>query len=152
MSPNQVNNQTEWKAFRNNYLIPLENKKRTRKTKVYNKYKIGDNVRISRLRSNFPSKYGTNWTFEIFHIKRAFIREGIPVYKLTDWNNDLIKGIFYENELNLVSADAADFYHIEKILKTRRRGKKITHYFVSWKGWPDTFNSWITAAQMKDLK
>jgi hypothetical protein len=72
MSPNHVNSKTEWIAFRNNYLIPIQSKKRTRKSKVYNKYNIGDNVRISRLRSNFPSKYGTNWTFEIVHIKKGF--------------------------------------------------------------------------------
>jgi hypothetical protein len=152
MAPNEVNNKTEWIAFRNCYLTPLEHKKKKRKSKVYNRYKIGDNVRISRLRSTFPSKYGANWTFEIFKIKRAFVREGLPVYKLVDWNNELIKGIFYENEINKITPKDNEFYHIDQILKRRKRGKKITHYFVSWKGWPATFNQWITAAQMKDIK
>jgi hypothetical protein len=152
MAPNQVNKKTEWKAFRNNYLLPLQEKKKKRKTKVYNKYKIGDTVRISRLRSTFPSKYGSNWSFEIFHIKNAYVREGIAVYKLSDWNNEIIKGVFYENEINKVTTKASDFYHVDQILKRKRRGKKITHYFVSWKGWPATFNSWISASQLKDLK
>jgi hypothetical protein len=152
MSPNEVNNKTEWVAFRNQYLTPLENTRKKRKQKAFNQYKIGDNVRISRLRSTFPSKYGSNWTFEIFTIKKAFIRDGLPVYKLVDWNKESIKGVFYQSELNKVSPSDADFYHIDEVLKKRTRGKKVTHYFVSWKGWPSTFNQWITAAQLRNLK
>ena len=149
MTPNQVNSKTEWIAFKNHYLLPLQKKPKKRKTKVYNQYKIGDSVRISRLRSTFPSKYGSNWSFEIFRIKNAYIREGIPVYKLADWNGEIIKGVFYQNEITKITAQNSDFYHIDQVLKRRKKGKKITHYFVSWKGWPATFNSWISAAQLK---
>jgi len=34
-----------------------------------------------------------------------------------------------------------DVYKVEKVLKTRKRkGKK--EYFVKWKGYDDSFNSW----------
>jgi hypothetical protein len=51
-----------------------------------------------------------------------------------------------------MTTNEADMYHIDQILKRRRRGKKVTHYFVSWKGWPSSFNSWISAEQMKDIQ
>ena len=50
-------------------------------------------------------------------------------YEVKDLSGELIKGSFYEPEL-------------QKILKTRKRGGKI-EYLVSWKGYPSKFNSWV---------
>ncbi len=46
------------------------------------------------------------------------------MYKLTDWNDDEIKGIFYGSELNRVDKDADSLFYIDKILKRRQRGGK----------------------------
>ena len=52
-------------------------------------------------------------------------------------NDEIIKGIFYEKELQLTK-NTTDEYIIEKILKTK--GNTI---FVKWKGYSNNFNSWI---------
>ena len=99
MAPNKVTAQTEWLAFKNNYIDPLVSKKiYHRKRKVDNRYKVGDSVRISKLKSQFHSKYDNNWTYEFFTVLKSFIREGIPVYKVGDWHGERIKGIFYQSE------------------------------------------------------
>ena len=56
-------------------------------------------------------------------------------------------GTFYEKELQKVRKDADALYLIDKVLRRRRRGNK-TEYFVSWKGYPSKFNSWVSNIQV----
>ena len=56
-------------------------------------------------------------------------------------NDEEIMGTFYEKELQKTSQE--DF-RIEKVIK--RNGDKI---YVKWKGYDNSFNSWI---DQKDLK
>ena len=59
---------------------------------------------------------------------------------LQDYNKELIKGLFYEKELQRVHEQ--DEYRVEKVLKKKRvNGKNL--YFVKWKGWSNDFNSWV---------
>ena len=51
------------------------------------------------------------------------------------------KAHFYDTEVQKV-IKMDDIYKIEKILKTRRRGR-VKEYLVKWKGYPDKFNSWV---------
>ena len=44
------------------------------------RYKIGQTVRVSHVRSLFDREYSQKWTGEIFKIKTRLRREGIPVY------------------------------------------------------------------------
>jgi hypothetical protein len=103
-------------------------------------FKEGDNVRISKTKTLFAKGYTQNWTIEIFEINKCLMTNP-PSYKLNDKKGELIKGVFYEPELQLVKK-FDDEYEIEKILKTRTKdGKK--EYFVSWKGYPESMNSWV---------
>ena len=52
-------------------------------------------------------------------------------------NDEIIKGQFYEKELQLTKNTTGE-YIIEKILKTNN--DKI---FVKWRGYDNSFNSWI---------
>ena len=52
-------------------------------------------------------------------------------------NDKIIKGQFYEKELQLTKNTIGE-YIIEKILRTKNN--KI---FVKWKGYDSSFNSWI---------
>ena len=52
-------------------------------------------------------------------------------------NNEIIKGQFYEKELQLIK-NTTEEYIIEKILKTNKN--KI---YVKWRGYDNSFNSWI---------
>jgi len=105
------------------------------------KFKLGDKVRINKYKTIFDKGYLPNYTTEIFIVKEVLNDEKINYYKLKDLNNEDISGIFYEQELVLFNKED-DIYKIEKILKTRKRNGKIEK-FVKWKGYPDSFNSWI---------
>ena len=52
-------------------------------------------------------------------------------------NNEVIQGIFYQNELSKTKNTTGE-YIIEKILKTK--GNQI---YVKWRGYSNNFNSWI---------
>ena len=58
-------------------------------------------------------------------------------YIIKDYNNEIIEGSFYENELQKTDQD---FYRIDKVIKKDYK-KKLA--LVSWKGYPKEFNSWI---------
>ena len=103
------------------------------------KYKVGDNVRISKARMAFKKGYLPSWTDEIFTIAARIPSDPIT-YELTDLNDEKLKGKFYEEELQHILKED-DVYKIEKVLKTRKRGRK-PEYFVKWKGYDDSFNSW----------
>jgi len=55
--------------------------------------------------------------------------------------SEQIKGGFYDFELTKV---ADQIFRIEKILKTRKKGN-VTQHFVKWKGFNDSYNSWINS-------
>ena len=105
------------------------------KTKKPSKFKIGDRVRISLEKNMFEKSYETNWTEEIFVIYDIKY-SNVPYYYLKDLNNEKLQGTFYEQELQKTKQD--DLYTIEKILKANN--DKI---YVKWKGYDNSFNSWI---------
>jgi hypothetical protein len=105
------------------------------------RYEVGDKVRISKARIAFKKGYLPSWTDEIFVIV-ARIPSDPVTYELADLNEQTLKGKFYEEELQRILKED-DVYKIEKILKSRKRnGKK--EYFVKWRGYDDSFNSWTT--------
>ena len=104
------------------------------KTKKPSKFKIGDRVRLSLEKNIFEKGYETNWTQEIFVIYDIKY-SNVPYYYLKDLNNEKLQGTFYEQELQKTKQD---LYTIEKILKTNK--DKI---YVKWRGYDNSFNSWI---------
>ena len=56
-------------------------------------------------------------------------------YVINDLNDEEITGIFYKRELQKV--DQQEF-RIEKV--TKKKGDKL---YVKWKGYDNSFNSWI---------
>ena len=69
-----------------------------------------------------------------FFIKK--IKNTVPwTYVINDLNGEKIIGTFYENELP--RTDQKEF-RIEKVLK--KKGDKL---YVKWKGYDNSFNSWI---------
>lgn len=99
------------------------------------KFKVGENVRISKYKHVFDKGYTPNWSTEIFTVKRIY--NTIPVtYHIEDQRNQPIRGSFYEQELQKTSYPGV--YLIEKVLK--RKGKKL---YVKWLGLSNEENSWI---------
>ena len=103
------------------------------------KFKIGDHVRTSKNKISFAKGYIPSCSEEVFVISK--IKNTVPwTYIISDMNGEEITGSFYENELK--KSNQKEF-RIEKVLK--RKGGKLR---VKWKGYDNSFNSWINR---KDL-
>ena len=62
------------------------------------KFKVDDNVRISKYKNIFAKGYTPNWWEEDFIINE--IKNTVPwTYAITDFNGEEITGSFYEKEL-----------------------------------------------------
>jgi hypothetical protein len=107
------------------------------------RFNIGDTVRMSIRRNVFHKSYSGNWSEEIFTVCSRHPTQPVT-YSLKDAADQPIKGRFYECEIQRVTKPVDDFYVVEKILKTRRRAGKI-EYYVKWRGYPDSCNSWTDA-------
>jgi len=112
--------------------------------KVIPKLKVGDTVRISKLKMIFEKGYEHNWTREIFTVHEILPRNP-PVYRLKDLAGEVIQGTFYEKELQKVTDSG--YYPVEKVLRERQRNGK-TEYFVKFQGYPDKFNDWVSDVKM----
>ena len=98
------------------------------------KFKVGDRVRIPKYKNIFAKGYIANWSEEMFIIKK--IKNTVPwTYVIDDLNGQEIIGTFYENELHGTKQNE---FRIEKVIK--RKGDKL---YVKWKGYNNSFNSWI---------
>ena len=98
------------------------------------KSKIGDLVRISKYKNIFAKVYTPNWSEEFFVINK--IKNTVPwTYVINDRNGEEIIGTFYEKKLQKTNQKE---FRIEKVLK--KKGDKL---YVKWKGYNNSFNSWI---------
>ena len=120
-----------------------------RSTRVRFKFKVGDKVRISKKKGTFEKGYLPNWTEEVFSIAQR-LRRIPPVYRLREYDETMLDGTFYERELQRVQQSEADLFCIEKILKTRGKGKD-EQYLVRWSGWPSKYDQWIPTSSLKNL-
>lgn len=80
---------------------------------------------MSGIKHTFQRDYEQKWTEEVFIVSRKFLRQGIPVYKITDYDRDPVEGTFYEVEIQRVTKSRDGLFKIEKILKRRRRIRKM---------------------------
>ena len=130
MKPTQVN--------KNNEKYIKENIYTYNKTSKNPKFKIGDLVRISLKRRNLFDKPSGNikWSEELFKI-HSIIKSNVITYKIKDLNDEIIKGIFYERELQKTK-NTSEVYVIEKIIR-RNKNK----YLVKWRNYSNNSNSWI---------
>lgn len=149
--PVSVNKTNESESRLQQYMLRQKGqKKRIKKevTKKRYKFKIGQTVRISHVRTVFDREYSQKWTGELFKIKSRYKREDLNVYTLEAWDGETIEGTFYEPELQAVNVDENTEYRVEKVLQKRRsRGQK--EVLVRWLHWPKKFDSWIPEADVK---
>ena len=94
--------------------------------------KVGDHVRISKYKNIFAKRYTPNQSEEVFVIPWTYV--------INDLNGDEIFETFYEKELQKTNQQE---FRIEKVIK--KKGDKL---YVKWKGYDNSFNSWI---DKKDL-
>ena len=112
------------------------------------KFKLGDQVRISKSRCTFKKGYLPSWTQEIFTVTKIIPRVP-PVYRLRDYAEDEIKCVFYAEELQKVYK-SDDIYKIEKILAEKKENGKVK-VLVKWLGYDQKFNTWIPRSELRKL-
>lgn len=133
MTPSEVTSQTE--SIVRKRLYPSKN------LTIKWRYNVGQTVRIKQTKRIFRKGYEPSWTEEIFTIASLHPSDP-PTYILKDLSGEVIKGKFYEQEIQPITQKTDEAYVIERVLKTRRRRGK-TEYFVKWRNYPDKFNSWV---------
>lgn len=166
MKPSEVNSKNEDSVYETLYVYPywknlekqrlknvknvknevkqIESNKAIKNTKRY-KLKVGDIVKLSFNRQPFDREYYQRWTSEIFTITARQRLDNIPMYTVKDYSGEMIKGMFYESELQKVIFNEDDAFKIDTILKTRKRGKES---LISWVGWPKKYNQWIKTKEI----
>jgi hypothetical protein len=113
-------------------------------------FKKGDLVRISFTKQPFQRAYQEQYTTEVLKVAGRILKQGIPMYRLKDLKDDIIKGLFYTAELQKVNKNENSLWFIERIMRKRKRNKKL-QYLVAWQGFPKKFNSWVDADDVKDV-
>ena len=79
------------------------------------KFKVGDNVRISKYQNIFAEGHAPNWSEEVFAVSK--IKNKVSwTSVVSDLNGEEITGSFYEKELQKTSQKE---FRIEKVLKKR---------------------------------
>lgn len=115
------------------------------------KFFVNETVKIDIAKSPFDKGYTGNWTTEIFVVDKIY-REYLPfMYRIRDSTGEIVKGRFYEKELQSVIIEPEKEYKIERIVDRRKlRGKK-PEVLVKWLGYPDSANSWEPEENIKSL-
>ena len=92
------------------------------------KFKVGDNVRISKYINTFAKDYVSNWSEEVFVVKK--VKNTVPwTYVISDLNGE-------EFLQKRVAKNKSK--RVEKVIK--RKGNKL---YVRWKGYDNSFNNSI---------
>jgi hypothetical protein len=137
---------------------PIEASKQTNKVSVwynYNqdikpvgkpKFKVGDKVRISRIKGLFEKGYLPNWSEELFEI--VSVKHTIPfTYTIKDMNGEHVAGSFYSEELQKTNQEV---YRIEKIIR-KKKIKGVEYGLIKWLGYSDKFNEWKPLTEIENL-
>ena len=129
MKPVDASKKSNENIVRKNYNFKITDEKP--------KFSIGDKVRVSLLKNTFEKGYTSNWSEQIYAIYDTK-SSNVHYYYLKDLNGNKIDGVFYEQELLKTNIKDNDLYIIERIIK--KIGNK---YLVKWRGYDDSFNSYV---------
>ena len=106
------------------------------------KFAPGQKVRVALELGAFDKKYGINWTDDVYTVKEVLKTRPLT-YSLLDEHGHLLKGRYYNEDLQAVRTD---LFRVNKILKRKTvRGKKMA--YVSWMG--SSQNSWEPAKNIQ---
>ncbi len=105
------------------------------------KFQTGESVRLTKNRRLFKKGYLPKWTHEYFFITDR-IKSKPHTYRITDLKKEVIKGIFYEQELQSVEIKHEHRFPIDILRKRSKQGK--TEFLVHYRGWPKGFDEWIS--------
>ena len=111
------------------------------------KFNVGDAVRISKYKNIFQKGYTANRSDEFFYVSER-VNRSPPMYRIKDYDGDLIEGAFYEQELQKVD-ESSNVYRIERIIRERKHGGE-KRYLVKFKGYRNLY--WVDEKDFRSLK
>ena len=114
--------------------------------------KVGDTVRLSRIKGVFDKEETGNYTREYFTVKDISTNQNIPMFGLKDSKGKDLEGRAYGHELQKIDIDPEqDFFEVSKVWRKKKvRGKQMA--LVSWVGYNRRYDSWIPVSDLKDLQ
>jgi hypothetical protein len=139
-------------------MTPVEASKKENKVQVLNsqvylqcgnkkpKFKVGDKVRISRIKALFEKGYLPNWS-EALYVVHEVKKTNPYTYTVKDMNDELVLGSFYTEELQ---KSTQDVFRIEKITK-KKKINGVQHGLVKWLGYNKKFNEWKPMSEIEKL-
>lgn len=147
-APIKVTQKNQHEVFQTLYpqLSQADHDKAKREDK---QFKVGDHVRISKVKRTFEKGYLPNWTTEVFVINDIQYKYPRTTYYLKDLEGEDIEGGFYSEHLQ--KAKLPEFNLVEEIIKSRKPKGREKEYLVKWKGYGEKFNSWVKESEVADV-
>jgi Integrase core domain/Chromo (CHRromatin Organisation MOdifier) domain len=147
MEPSSVNGKNEMLVRKRLYEQHRKKVPKNAKPKFF----VNQPVRLTILKTTFEKGYTGNWGREVFYVDKIY-RQYLPfMYRVRDVTGEVVKGRFYELELQPVIERAEQVYKIEKIVKRRKRKGHPPEVLIKWLGYPDSANTWEPATSVIDI-
>ena len=103
------------------------------------------------MKSVFEKGYLPNWTEENFTVAIVDRKRSPIMYRLVDYNGDLIEGSFYRHKIQpIVHNEDDDLFMVEKVIQRKRRGGE-NWALVKWLGYPSSMNSWVRQTDLQHV-
>ena len=129
MTPNQAEEKKNKKKVKKAH---DKRKNEMRKKRQKPRFKVGDKVRLSRIKNRMTRGFDNTHNYEVFQIYKVDLHLPIPRYYVKQSEtNEKIYGCFYGNEIVLVRQ-----HKFKIIILKERKIKRKKEYFVKWKGYP----------------
>lgn len=129
--PSEINSKNENSVFQKLYGTPVSSKKI--------RYKIGEQVRVSRALDLFEKKSSVRrWSEEVFTVYKIRLSNP-PMYYLKDHKGEELLGGFYAFELARVQKNERSFWDIEKIIRKRKNKDGTLEYLVKFRGYKGNY-------------
>ena len=125
-----ITDQLRWNHVKDNTYIDFKKDVNNRDPK----FKVSDHVKIYKYKNIFAKGYIQDLSEEVFIVSK--IKNTVPwTYVTNNLNGEEIIGTFYEKELEKTNQKE---FRIEKVIR-----RKQYKFHVKWKGYDNSFNSWI---------
>ena len=145
MSPNEAhkakNEASVWFSLRD---------KAWKEMKPPAEYKLSLNqaVRIQIDGGPLVKSYFETFSTQVYFISCRYSQSNVHRYRLKDKsNNPIVNRSFTYNQLKKVIVNESTVYRVEKVLHVKLING-ISYSFIKWKGYSNTFNSYIPTAEL----
>ena len=110
------------------------------------KFKVGDTVRVSRVKGVFEQGYLPNWS-EALYVVTEVKKTNPFTYIVKDMNDEIVLGSFYGEELQKTKQEV---FRIEKVLR-KKKINGVQHGLIKWLGYSKKFNEWKPMSEIEKL-